>query len=96
MDIEKKLYIGVIKVLNQNGFQVLRINGEFYSVEEFTPSDRNVPYHHLKGKHITQLIISNLNVGINVAAVIQNIEGSKTSEIRFSSGFEYEWYIDVK
>ena len=49
--VENPIY-GFVKVLNNEGLQILEIDGEYFSVSEFLPADKNTPYAVPRRLHV--------------------------------------------
>lgn len=80
----------LVKVFNDEGYPILEIEGEYFAISEFIPSDKNVPYHKVRGKHITKIIIDHLNIGVaNRVGVIQKIDLLPERELNYSPLSKY-------
>jgi len=92
----KEAIYKVIKILNDNGLQIIEINGEYFSVIRFSPADKSTPYHILSAKHITSIVRQKINIGLqghSIQGVMQEIEMLPTREVQYSEGVQWVWYI---
>ena len=85
---------GLIKLLNNEGYSILLIDEGYYLTDEFIPADKNIPYHTLKGKNITDILINNINLGYNYPVIQGQIDKEETLNIRFSGDFNWKWYTN--
>jgi hypothetical protein len=92
--LEVDLIYDLIKVLNDEGYSIIEIDEEYFSTTEFTPSDKNTPYHTVIGRHITKIILDHLNIGLSDnLGVTQKIDILPERELKFSNHYKYKWMI---
>jgi hypothetical protein len=94
--IVKNPIYDLVKILNDNGIQVLEIDNEYFSISDFQPADKNTPFHIVRGKHITKNITDNLNQGLQgqrLTALIQYINGLPERYVQYSSHQEWKLMI---
>lgn len=85
---------GLIKLLNNEGYNVLLIDSQYYITDDFVPADRNIPYHTVTGKNVTTVLNNNINIGFQAPAVKSQIDKQETINIRFSGDFSWKWYTN--
>lgn len=86
----------LLKILNDSGLLILKIDNEYFSITEFMPADRNTSYSKLKGKHITSVISNHIGIGLQgqgLVGAIQAIEGLPERELQYSSHYKWKWAI---
>lgn len=86
----------LIKILNDEGLQILEIGNEYFTVTEFFPADHNTPYHKLLGKHITKVIVTYLHTGLQgqqLAAAVQMIESLPDRDVQYSNLYKFRQFI---
>lgn len=98
MIVDGKLIIDpiydLVKVLNENGYPVVKIDDEFFIYTSFIPSDRTTPYHTVRGKHITKVLVDHLRTGLqNFLQVEGFISSLQERDIQFSSDTKWTQYL---
>lgn len=84
----------LIKILNENGHQVIKIDDEFFIFTSFIPADRTTPYHTIHGKHITKLLVDYYRTGMqNFLAVEQAIGAEDERDIQYHADFKWIQYL---
>ena len=84
----------LVKILNDNGHQILRIEDEFFILTEFIAADKNTPYHKVLGKHITKLLVDHYRVAMQQFQTVQvKIEALPERDIQFSGDSPWIQYI---
>jgi len=83
---------GIIKLLNDEGYSILLIDDQYYITFEFIPGDRNLQFHTLNGKNITEVLKNNLNIGYQAGVVKGQIDKLEIMNIKLSISFAWKWY----
>lgn len=92
---KSKIY-NLAKILNGEGISILSIDDEYFATEDFMPADRNVSFHKVKGKHITNIIEESFNFGLQgqqLVSVIQKIEALPVRELQYHGDVSWKWMI---
>jgi len=84
----------LIKIINEHGHQVVGIEGEYFITTNFIPGDKTTPYHSIRGKHITKILVDFYRVGMQDFLRVQSIiENLPERDIQYSSEFKWVQYI---
>lgn len=86
----------LVKVLNDGGLQIIEIDGEYFSVDDFRPADKNTPYHIVKGKHITDMMGTHLGTGLQgqlLEGFLQKVNALPSRYVQYSEGTPWKQMI---
>jgi hypothetical protein len=83
----------LVKILNENGHQVVKIDNEFFIFTSFIPADRTTPYHTVIGKHITKILVDHYRTGMqNFLQVEGFIRSLVERDVTFSADTKWVKY----
>ena len=94
--IQSNPLYNLVKVLNDGGLQIIEIDEEYFAVTDFSPADKNTPYHIVRGKHITDIISNHLGTGLQgqrLESFIQKVEAMPARYVQYSEGTPWKQMI---